>query len=306
MIEFRHLTALKALEQTDSVSLAADKLYLSQSALSHQLKELEQRLGHPLFIRKTKPIQFTRQGQLILELADKILPEIEMTKALLDPRNSYLQPPKVLELALECHSCYLWLLPVLKAFHQQWPDIQTELRSEYPFDPLEALADKQLHWVLTADPQSLPSVQYAPLFHYETVLVTAKNHPFAAKPFVTAQELKTTQLITYPVAPQKLDLFQEFLQPAGITPKQVRHSRHPLMMLQQVSQSEEIAALPRWVVSELGTALDLNTVRLGEHGLWRTMYLACDQQSTPWTTSFIDLARKMALIYPGIKEIALK
>ncbi|MFM2482291.1 LysR substrate-binding domain-containing protein [Celerinatantimonas sp. YJH-8] len=302
MIEIRHLYTLQTLYQTDSVSAAADKLYLSQSALSHQLKELEQRIGEPLFIRKTKPIQFTREGLLLLELAQKILPEVETTQHKLKSKQSL--PPSQINLALECHSCYLWLLPVIKQFNQSWPNISLELMTEHPFDPLQALTAQQLDWVLSADPLPSTHIQYTPLFHYETVLVCRPDHPLATRSATSVQapDLLNYELITYPVAEQRLDLFREFLLPAGITPSQIRSTRHPLMMLQQVSQSDAIAALPRWVIEELGRAMALTALTIGD-GLWCTMYLACEKQIPQWTTDFIHLTRQITTTYPGIRPV---
>lgn len=300
MIEIRHLYTIQTLQQAGSVSLAAEQLYLTQSALSHQLKELEQRLGHPLFIRKSKPLRFTEAGKILLELAQTILPEVEAAENRLKPES--LIPPTELALALECHSCYLWLLPALKQFSEKWPNIHTELVNEHPFDTLDALAKRDLHWVLTADPQPNTNIQYTPIFQYETVLVCRPEHPLAQFTQITPEQLADAKLITYPVNAQRLDLFTEFLQPAGIKPHSTRYTRHPLMMLQQISQSDELAALPRWVVTELAQAMQLTTISLGE-GLWRTMYLAHWGALTPWGNDFVESAHRLTAKYPGMTPV---
>lgn len=300
MIEIRHLRTLQSLAQSGSVSRAAEQLYISQSALSHQIKELEQRLGCTLFIRKTTPLKFTKSGQVLLELASDLLPKIYQAEQRLNNQTDI--PPNELSLALECHSCYLWLLPVLKAFSKQWPNIHVELINEHPFDALSALQSGELQWVLTANPQSMEQINYQPLFHYETVAVCRGDHPLTKEPFLKPNQLSQTQLITYPIAEQRLDVFSEFLQPAGVKPAALRYTRHPLMMLQQVSQSDELAALPRWVVQELGQALDLKMLNLGEQGLWRTMYLAYVNDAKPWTVNFIEQTRKLTQNFVGIKN----
>lgn len=300
MIEIRHLRTLQSLAQSGSVSRAAEQLYISQSALSHQIKELEQRLGCTLFIRKTTPLKFTESGRVLLELAGDILPKIHQAEQQLNHRVNI--PPSELALALECHSCYLWLLPVLKAFSKKWPQIHVELINEHPFDALRTLQDGELQWVLSANPQATEQINYEPLFHYETVAICNSDHPLTKEAYLKPHHLSQAHLITYPIAEQRLDVFSEFLQPAGIKPANVRYTRHPLMMLQQVSQSDELAALPRWVVQELGQALDLKMLALGNQGLWRTMYLAHLQQSQPWTESFIEQTRYLTQNFPGIRS----
>jgi len=74
VLEIRHLKTLHALREADSLVEAAERLHLTQSALSHQFKELEERLGMPLFVRKTKPVRFTSAGLRLLQLADATLP----------------------------------------------------------------------------------------------------------------------------------------------------------------------------------------------------------------------------------------
>lgn len=80
MFELRHLRTLVALREADSLVEAASRLHLTQSALSHQLKDLEQRLETSLFTRKTKPIQFSSAGLRLLRLADNLLPQVRQAE----------------------------------------------------------------------------------------------------------------------------------------------------------------------------------------------------------------------------------
>ncbi|MFG1489415.1 LysR family transcriptional regulator, partial [Oceanospirillum sp. HFRX-1_2] len=122
MIEIRHLKTLMALKETGSLVEAADRIHLTQSALSHQIKDLEERLGCTLFVRKSKPLQFTSAGMRILQLADEVMPLLRSAQRDLD-RMAGGEVGR-LHMAIECHSCFQWLMPTIDSFRNNWPEVE--------------------------------------------------------------------------------------------------------------------------------------------------------------------------------------
>jgi LysR family transcriptional regulator for metE and metH len=125
-IEFRHLRTVKAIHENGGVSNAADILNITQSALSHQIKNLEEQTGIELFVRKSKPLRLTAAGMRLLRLADKILPEVDAIQAEFEGLRS--GKSGRLHIAIECHACFEWLFPVLERFRQSWPDVDVDIR----------------------------------------------------------------------------------------------------------------------------------------------------------------------------------
>lgn len=123
-LEIKHLRTLTALAEQGSLAGAAQSLNLTQSALSHQLKELETRLGLELFLRKSRPLVLTAAGQQLLALARQVLPALAQTEKQLQALHS--GDAGRLHLALDCHSCIQWLLPLLPDFRRQWPGVDLE------------------------------------------------------------------------------------------------------------------------------------------------------------------------------------
>ena len=175
MLEIRHLSALQHLRSTNSLSEAAQRLHLSTSALSHQIKQLESYYQCTFFERKTKPVQFTQQGKVLLDCADEILPYYHNAEQKLLFKTAL--PPENFHIALECHSCYHWLIPSINDFREAWPDVATDLSAEFHFQPLPKLINGQLDIVITADPIDDVSLHYEPLFDFEMVIGVAKK-PF--------------------------------------------------------------------------------------------------------------------------------
>ncbi|KXS37833.1 LysR family transcriptional regulator [Modicisalibacter tunisiensis] len=302
MLELRHLRTLIALRDAGSLVEAAERVHLTQSALSHQIKDLEERLGNPLFLRKTRPVAFTRSGERLLALADQILPQVRMAER--DLARLAGDEQGRLHMAIECHSCFQWLMPTIDRFRDHWQEVEVDIPSGHNFDPLPALAREQLDLVITADPQPLAGVHYEPLFRYEGLLAVAKQHRLVDRPYVTPSDLAEETLITYPVEHARLDVFTQFLDPAGLAPREVRTAELTIMMMQLVASGRGVCALPNWALTEYLERDYVRALPLGEHGVWSTLFAAIreDTRELPWMEDFLRTARETSFaVLSGIK-----
>jgi len=302
MLELRHLRTLIALRDAGSLVEAAERVHLTQSALSHQIKDLEERLGNPLFLRKTRPVAFTRSGERLLALADQILPQVRMAER--DLARLAGDEQGRLHMAIECHSCFQWLMPTIDRFRDHWQEVEVDIPSGHNFDPLPALAREQLDLVITADPQPLAGVHYEPLFRYEGLLAVAKQHRLVERPYVTPADLAEETLITYPVEHARLDVFTQFLDPAGLAPREVRTAELTIMMMQLVASGRGVCALPNWALTEYLERDYVRALPLGEHGVWSTLFAAIreDTRELPWMEDFLRTARETSFaVLSGIK-----
>ena len=292
-IEMRHLRTLVALRETGSLVEASERVFLTQSALSHQIKELEGRLGCSLFLRKTRPVRFTSAGNRLLQLADEVLPRLHNAELDLD-RFAGGQSGRII-MAIECHSCFEWLLPAIDAYRNEWSDVELDISSGFHFAPFPALARGDLDLVITADPLDEPGITYFPIFSYESQLAVAKRHPLVEKPWAEPRDLADEVVITYPVDRERLDLFSGFLEPAGVEPVRVRHAELTTMIVQLVASGRGVTCLPNWALHEY-LQNDYVVVRsLGEEGVWPTLYAAVrkDQADAPFMKAFIDVAKQV-------------
>ncbi len=289
--EFRHLRTVKAIHESGGLAKAADQLNITQSALSHQIKGLEDQAGVELFIRRSKPMKLTAAGQKLLRLADKILPEIEALQA--DFEGLRMGKTGRLHIAIECHACFEWLFPVLEGFRQNWPDVDVDIRPGLSFDGLPALLREEVDLVVSSDPEDLPGVDFTPLFDYEPVFVASSQNPLAQKEFIEAEDLRDQLLITYPVDRSRLDAFTELLGPAGVEPKGVRQVELTAVILLLVASNRGVAVLPDWVVREVRYNSDYVTRPLTAEGRTKRLYAATREEDTakPFMSNVIRLAR---------------
>jgi len=290
-LEFRHLRTIKAIHDEGGLAKAADTLHITQSALSHQIKGLEAQAGVELFVRRAKPLRLSAAGMRLLRLAEEVLPRI----AALEDEFSGLISGKTgrLHIAIECHACFDWLLPVLEAFRKAWPDVDEDIRPGLQFEALPALQREDVDLVISSDPEEMSGVDFTPLFDYEPVFVCAKEHPLAAKPFIAASDFADQTLITYPVDRSRLDVFSQLLFPAGVEPKGIRQVELSAVILLLVASMRGVAVLPDWVVRDAAANGSIVTRPLTEKGLTRRLYGATrsDDTGKPFMSHVLKLCR---------------
>ncbi len=294
ILEVRHLRTLRALHQCGTLAKAAERLHVTQSALSHQLKDLEQRLEVRLYHRKGKPLRFTPAGERLLKLAERVLPEMECALAELQRMRE--GESGRLHIAIECHSCFEWLMPAMDAYRADWPEVEMDVTLAYSFEPLPALVRGDLDLVITSDPQPLPGVVYHPLFRFQGVLVMANGHPLTRKSWIEPTDLRDETLITYPVPTRRLDIYRHFLEPAGVAPAERRTAELTLIILQLVASRRGVAALPDWAVHEHLERGYVSARPMGRKGMWGTLYCAFHEGmgEAPYLRAFLDTARTIS------------
>jgi LysR family transcriptional regulator for metE and metH len=302
MIEVRHLETLLTIREVGSLQEAAERLHVTQSALSHQVRDLEVRLQVALLNRRTRPARLTTAGLRLVALAEDVLPRLRATEQEL--RRLSAGRTGRLHVAIDCHSCFQWLMPTLDAFRKDWPEVTLDLTAAFSFAPLPALARGDLDVVITSDPEPQEALQYAPLFSYELVLAVARQGPLGKAHQIQPQDLADQVLITYPVDRSRLDIFTAFLDPAGIEPASVRTAELTPMIVQLVASGRGVAALPSWALDEYRDLPGLRICRLGT-GIWRTLQAAVriEDAQAAYVQAFLEQARRTCFeTLPGIRS----
>ncbi|HWL30038.1 MAG TPA: LysR substrate-binding domain-containing protein [Burkholderiaceae bacterium] len=304
MLEIRHLETLSAIRDAGSLQEAAERLHVTQSALSHQLRDLEVRLKTPLLNRRTRPARLTTAGLRIVALADDVLPRVNAAER--DLQRLAAGRTGRLHLAIDCHSCFQWLMPALDVFRRDWPDVDLDLSAAFAFAPLPALVRGDLDVVITSDPQDNDAVTYLPLFRYELVLAVAAANPLSQYKYVEPVQLSDQVLITYPVERDRLDIFTVFLDAADVEPAAVRKAELTPIIVQLVASQRGVAALPNWALTEYMNQGWLRICHLGAQGVWRTLYAAVrtDDIEAGYLQAFMTAARDTCFkTLTGIKAV---
>ena len=181
IIELRHLKTLLALEETGSVSLAAKRVFLTQSALSHQIRALENYYDTPLFERKSTPLRFTPAGERLLRLARELLPQVSAAER--DLARIIEGEAGELRLAVECHTCFDWLMPAMGEFRPMWPQVELDIVSGFQADPVGLLLQHRADLAIVSEAEKQNGISFRPLFAYEMSASAPKTTRLPPKPF---------------------------------------------------------------------------------------------------------------------------
>ncbi|MBK1680974.1 LysR family transcriptional regulator [Rhodocyclus tenuis] len=293
MLERIHLSIIREVEKRGSLTAAADTLCLSQSALSHSMKKLEQQLGTDIWLREGRSLRLTQAGRYLLGVAERVLPQLNLAEERLQQFAA--GERGTLRIGMECHPCYQWLLRVVAPYLAAWPDVDVDVKQKFQFGGIGALFAYEIDLLVTPDPLFKPGLHFEPVFDYEQVLVVNRSHRLAGMDFVEPAQLSAEVLITYPVASERLDIFKLFLIPAGVAPRRHKTIETTDILLQMVASGRGVSALPRWLVEEYAGQLDVVPVRLGAQGIAKQIFLGARQSETDidYLRAFIAQARRL-------------
>ncbi len=289
-LERIHLAIMHEIERQGSLTAAAKRLSLTQSALSHAIGKLESEIGVELWRREGRNLQPTQAGEFLLSVAARLLPQLAHAE---DRIRQFASGERgKLRIGMECHPCYQWLLKVVAPYLDLWPNVDVDVLQKFQFGGIGALFGREIDMLVTPDPLFKPGLRFNPVFDYEPVLVVGPEHPLRDADFVLAHQLAEETLITYPVAIERLDIYSQFLMPAGIAPRQHKLIETTDIMLLMVAHGRGVAALPRWLVDEHSSRFQVHALRLGQEGVAKQIFLGIREADATieYMRAFIEMA----------------
>ncbi|WP_075594758.1 LysR family transcriptional regulator [Novacetimonas hansenii] len=290
VLERHHLTIIQEVAREGSLTAAGMRLHLTQPALSHAIRKIENQLDVKIWRREGRSLVLTQAGEWLLSLANRLLPQFELAEKRLEQFSN--GERGTLRIGMECHPCYQWLLKVVSPYLERWPRVDVDVRQKFQFGGIGALFSNEIDILVTPDPLYKPGLKFTPVFDYELVLAVGPDHPLRNTKFIAPEQLADETLITYPVPSERLDIFTQFLQPAGIAPRQQKQIETTDIMLVMVANGRGVAALPRWLVKEYTTRFKLYPVRLGKKGIAKQIFLGHREtdEEIHYLRNFIEFA----------------
>jgi LysR family transcriptional regulator for metE and metH len=303
MLEIRHLKTLVALAETGNLSKAAKRVHLSQPAVSHQIRAVEQHYEIELFERKSDPLRLTAAGQRFVELA------YEVTRSLQSGERDLARIAQgqagQLRIAVECHSCFDWLMPAMDAFREHWPQVELDLVSGFHADPIGLLGENRADLVIVSRNEKRDGITFHPLFAYEVLALLSRHHPLTRKPYLTARDFAAETLVTYPIPDERLDLVRDVLKPAKVNPAR-RTTELTVAILQLVASGRGVAALPGWTVQPFLDRSYVVSKPIGKTGLHSRLFAATTVAAArvAYMEEFIRIMREVSFsTLKGIKAL---
>jgi DNA-binding transcriptional LysR family regulator len=288
-MELQHLRTFRTVAETLNFTRAGERLNLTQSAVSHQIKALEEELGEPLFIRTKRGVSLSEAGRVALVHAERILAEAD---ALRD-RMAFRHGPEVkgrVRAAAATQAFVHLFAPLFEAFMRAQPGIDVTFRTTVSTD--ETLADLlngKADVGFASLPVYSPNLQVAELFEDELVVIFGRRHPFASRGEVRVDEMRSERFILVERGASIRRATDQFFGTVGFQPALALESNDTYFIKLMVERGMGISLLPSWAVREEVAALRLAQARIEGHRLRRKVgIVSLGRFQAPSTRAFVD------------------
>jgi LysR family transcriptional regulator for metE and metH len=271
-MEIRHLKLIKAIVEEGSITKAIDKLHLTQSALSHQLKEAEYQLGTQIFSRQNKKLILTKAGEKLYKTANEVLEKLSGTEQ--EIKQMIFGEFGEIRISTECYSSYHWLPSVLKQFHLLYPNVELKIIMEATHYPLEKLQEGIIDIAITSDPLKDSNIKYLELFQDEMLVVVSANHSWVNKKYVVAEDFINEHLLIHSLPLETVTIHQFLLAPAKITPKKITPLPLTEASIEMVKADMGVMAMAKWAVQPYLKDTSIKAIKIGKNGLKRKHFIA--------------------------------
>lgn len=278
-MEIRHLKLIREVARNKTLSKAKDNLHLSQSALSHQLKEVETQLGTKLFHRQKKQLILSTAGKMVLESAEKVLSELERTEHSI---KKYVSGQSgTIRLATQCYTCYHWLPMILTDFKREFPNVEIEILHKSDADVEMQVINGEIDVAIIFEPAPLEQLHYEELFHDEMYALVPKGHPWEQKDYLEAADFKDQQIIINSLPLESVTLFSQVLIPEKIQPKNVIQVQVMEAIIEMVKAGLGINVMAKWIIEPYLKDGQISLVRVTKRGIRRTWSAIRLKQDNP-------------------------
>jgi LysR family transcriptional regulator, regulator for metE and metH len=264
-MEIRHLRLIKAIVEEGSITKAIDKLHLTQSALSHQLKEAEYQLGTAIFLRMNKKLVLTQAGEKIYQTANEILEKLSETQTQI--KQMVFGEHGEIRISTECFSSYRWLPSVLKQFHLLYPNVELKIVTEATHIPLQKLLENVIDIAIVSDQIKDNNIKYMELFQDEVVIAVSENHAWANKKYVVAEDFVNEHLIIHSLPMETVTIHQFLLSPAKVTPKKITPMPLTEASIEMVKADMGVTSMAKWALLPHLKNNPIKAIKIGKNGL---------------------------------------
>jgi LysR family transcriptional regulator for metE and metH len=278
---------IKAIVEEGSITKAIDKLHLTQSALSHQLKEAEYQLGTKIFLRINKKMVLTKAGEKLYEIANEIIDKLSETE--LKIKQMVFGEFGEIRISTECFSSYHWLPSVLKQFHHLYPNVELKIVTEATHYPLQKLLDNIIDIGIVSDQIKDDKIKYLELFQDEVVMVVSENHPWVNKKYIVAEDFTNEHLIIHSLPMETVTIHQLVLAPAKIIPKKITALPLTEASMEMIKADMGVMSMAKWALQPYLKNNPIKAIKIGKNGLKRKHFIAIreDKQYPDYFNHFI-------------------
>ena len=271
-MEMSQLRTFRAVAEALNFTRAAERLRLTQSAVSHQIKALEEDLGEPLFIRAKRGVKLSQAGKIALEYVERILDETEAMRERISGRER--SPTGRVRVAAATQAFVYLFAPLFESFMDSHPGVDLAFRTtvsteQTVADILNGAADVGFASLAVYS----PNLQVTKLFEDELALVVSREHKLARKRVASVAEIQREKLILFERGASIRRATDQFFDQIGARPDLALESNDTFFIKRMVERGLGVSMLPAWAVRDEVVAGKLAQLQIIGHRLRRSVSL---------------------------------
>ena len=276
-MKLSYLKLVKVVAEEGSLSKACERLYLSQPALSHQLKELEDYCKEPVFRRIGKRMILTEIGKTIFEKGKQILDDIENLESEIESVRS--KDAVKLTLASSCYTGYYWMPSVIKEFYKLYPNSEVNISHEATDDPLSYIINGQIDLAIVSQKVRDYNLVFTEAFNDQLLLIVPPGHKWEKRKFVKVEEFADEDVIIYP---RPITAFQKLLKTEKVFPKRKLKVQLTEARVEMVKAGLGVSVMANWAIKPFVERKEVIPIKITNKGLHRTWYIAHLKSYCSW------------------------
>ncbi len=245
LLDSRQLRAFLMLASKGSFTLAAKELNLTQSAISHAVKALEEDVGCRLLDRMGKKVLLTQAGEQFHSRAEKIFAEMSAARADLDILNQWGQGR--LRIGAGEMACQYILPPVLREFQKKFPECRLNIDLGDAVELANSLKLNEIDVAITLEPVNEPSFEFRPLFTDELAFLVNPKHPWATMSRVLRADIPQQKYLFYFCNSRTFDLIENYFRTENMELKSVVEIGSMSAIKELVKLGLGISILAPWI-----------------------------------------------------------
>lgn len=286
-MEIRHLKLIKTIVEKETLVRASIELNVTQSALSHQLKQIEFELETKLFKRTNRKMILTEPGKKVYDLSVEVFEKWKRTEAEIRAMNRGEQGE--ISILTDCHTSYHWLPDLMKEYNSKYDRVILKMGSQSSTNMIKNL-ENGVDVVITPYVEENKKISYFPLFKDESFLAMSSDSSLAKKKHIIPSDLTNENLIIYANPLEETLTYKAILQPNNVKPKGITIVPFTEASMEMIRSNLGVGVFAKWSIKHYLSDKRLVFKPIGQNGLIRQYYGAIlrDNQESKLLRNFLQ------------------
>ena len=275
-MELKYFRLIKTIVEEGNLANSSDRLFLTQSALSHQLRDLEERLGFKVFNRKRNTWELTQEGTELYKLANKLFSTIdEGFSAIQDIQEG---SKGTIKLSAECQSFFHTIPSFIQKMGILYPEIDIDVALGATHQTISQVLTNDIDIAIVTSKPASDQLSSIPVFEDEIFAVMHKENALNDLEFLDASHFAQVHLIINSFPLEGVAVYEKFLKPNATHPMKISAIPFTEISLAMIKANMGIMCAPKWQLNSFKLSKEIVFKRIGSHGLKRVHYLVVKKE----------------------------